>query len=271
MSKVRTFSYMAGAVLALCTAGSLAQAAVTPHIQTTGRPNTRAEAKAERTRSAAAPVTLTQNVDPNTIQDGVSVACSAGGVTTSNTWMRRFDLDGQHGITGPFCATSVDFGVELLTGGTQLTVATHCYNANTPGVIDLGQLATQDSVSFAGADGSLYFQNTAVTGCCTGATDDMVVEVTGADCLGSGACLQFFIGANSLGQTGPGYIGAVDCGINNPTDISLIGFPNDHIVLSVNGDADVPGTPAIGPLGIMVLVLSLLGGSAIFLRRQVIG
>lgn len=267
------FSLVAGAALVLCTAGSAAQAV--PTFSKTLKPRSGAVGHAHHT--TAAPISLTQNNDPNTIQDGVSVACSGGGITTANTWMRRFDLDGDHGISGQFCATSLDFGVELLTGSTALTVATHCYSANTPGIIDLGQLAPQDSVTFNGTDGALYFQNTTVGGCCTGSSDDMVVEVTGADCLGGGACLQFFIGANSLGQTGPSYLAAADCGIVNPTDLALIGFASDHVVMTVNGDdaggsgGSGGGTPAMGPIGIMLTVLALLGGSAIFLRRQVIG
>jgi hypothetical protein len=97
------------------------------------------------------------------------------------------------------------------------------------------------------------------------------MEVTGADCLGSGACLQFFIGANDNGQTDPGYLAATDCGIVNPTDIALLGFPDDHIVMTVNGDTGGRGVPALGPAGTMILVLALLGGSALFLRRQVAG
>lgn len=274
MSKVRMFSLLAGAALILCT-GSAANA--TPHsgahIQKTLRPNSRAIGIKPHVHTVAAPVTLTQSVDPNTIEDGISVACSAGGITTINQWMRRFDLDGAHGITGNFCATSVDYGVEVAAGAAQVTVATHCYSANTPGIIDLGQLATQDTVTFNSADGSLFFANATVGGCCNGSTDDMVVEVGGSsDCTLTGTC-QFFLGANDNGQTGPGYIGAADCGIVNPTDLALIGFPGDHIVVSVNGD-DGGGsgqTPAVGPMGIMIMVLALLGGSAIFLRRQVIG
>jgi hypothetical protein len=274
MSKVRTFSVVVGAALILCTAGSaLAARANQPHFNKSVLAERHLDQIGRKLRATAAAVSLTQSVDPNTIEDGLSVACSAGGVSTSNTWMRRFDLDGDHGIAGQFCASSLDFGVEILAGGTDLTVATHCIGngVNTPGIIDLGQLALQDSVTFSGTDGSLYFQNTAVGGCCTGATDDMVVEVTSEDCLGGGGCLQFWFGANDNGQTAPSYLGAADCGIVNPTDLALIGFPGDQIVMTVNGDDDSPGTPAIGPLGIMVMVVVLLGSSAFFLRRQVIG
>jgi hypothetical protein len=271
MSKVRTLSFAIGAALILCTLGSDAQAAGAAFHKA---PGVDRGAVGRKVRLTAAPVSLTQNVDPNTVEDGLSVACSAGGVTTANTWMRRFRLASSYGINGPFCVTSLDFGVELLTGGTMLTVASHCnpVSSNVPGVILLSDLVLQDSVTFNGTDGSLYFQNTVLGGCCTGATDDLVMEVTGADCLGSGACLQFFIGANDNGQTDPGYLAAADCGIVNPTDIALLGFPDDHIVMTVNGDSEGGGTvPALGPMGVTLLVLALLGGSAFFLRRQVVG
>jgi len=275
MSKVRTFSVVVGVALILCMAGSALAAAPRPSLNKSVLAERHLDQVGRKLRATAAPVSLTQNVDPNTIEDGMSVACSAGGVTTANTWVRRFDLDGDHGITGNFCASSVDFGVEVLAGATTLTVATHCISngVNIPGIVPLADLVLQDSVSFAGTDGALYFQNTLVGGCCNGSTDDMVVEVTGADCLGSGACLQFFIGANDNGQTGPSYIAAADCGIVDPTDLALIGFATDHIVITVNGDdgGGGGGTPAIGPLGIMAMVVVLLGSSAFFLRRQVIG
>lgn len=273
MSKVRMFSFAAGAALLLCTAGSAQAVAV--HIQKTLRPDTRSVGHKPHVHTAAAPVTLTQSNDPNTIQDNVSVACSAGGITTVNQWMRRFDLDGDHGISGQFCATSIDYGVELLSGGAPLHVQTHCYAAFSPGIIDLAQLTPSGDpgADFAGTDGTLYFANAVVGGCCTGSADDMIGEVTGAsDCTATGSC-QFFLGANSLGQTDPSYLGAADCGITNPTDLALIGFPTDHILISINGDTEggTSGTPAMGSMGIMILVLALLGGSAIFLRRQVIG
>jgi hypothetical protein len=62
-----------------------------------------------------------------------------------------------------------------------------------------------------------------------------VVEIASVDHLNTNAAGQFYIGANSAGQSGPSYISAPDCAVTNPTDLALFGFPNSHTVLNVNG------------------------------------
>ncbi|MFN8289756.1 MAG: HYR domain-containing protein [Chitinophagaceae bacterium] len=52
-------------------------------------------------------------------------------------------------------------------------------------------------------------------------------------CLSANAA--FFLGSNNLGQSAPSYISAPACGITTPTDISDVGFPDDHIILDLNG------------------------------------
>ena len=66
------------------------------------------------------PVSITQS-NSLTIQAGNSVSCNASGFHADNSYMRRFDLDGDHGIINPFVVSSVDFGVETAESGTGLT------------------------------------------------------------------------------------------------------------------------------------------------------
>ena len=63
--------------------------------------------------------------------------------------------------------------------------------------------------------------------------------------LGNG----FFIGSNGLGETGPSYISAADCGITAPTTTAAIGFPAMMIVMNVTGNdgAPCPVGPATNP------------------------
>jgi hypothetical protein len=65
------------------------------------------------------------------------------------------------------------------------------------------------------------------------AGSELVVEVLTPD--GAAAGNSFFIGSNAAAETGPSYLRAPACGVNNPTTTAAIGFPNMHIVMNVNG------------------------------------
>jgi hypothetical protein len=47
---------------------------------------------------------------------------------------------------------------------------------------------------------------------------------------------SFFIGSNPAGQSGPSYISAAACGLVEPTDRALIGFPSMHILLNLTAE-----------------------------------
>jgi hypothetical protein len=90
---------------------------------------------------------------------------------------------------------------------------------------------------------------------------------------------------NDLGQTHPTYIASASCGLPDPTDLGGVGFPNAHLVIKVNGDADghpdgdggcddggccddggdVPATTGVGAA---LLLLFLLASGAYFLRGR---
>ena len=119
-----------------------------------------------------------------------------------------------------------------------------------------------------------YF-NIEVGGCCDAFDQSMSIQLLSDDCQETGTCTQLFIGSNDLGQTAPAYISAADCGIVDPTDLALIGFPDAHIiqVINVNDTADgttttTTGVPASTGVGTMLLLLALLGGSTLLARRR---
>ena len=202
----------------------------------------------------------TQNIDPATITPANSVSCNAGGLHADNSYMRRFDLDGDHGVTGSINIDSVDIGIETAagTGGTQ------------PITINLYSIANADALLFANlnnigtlsanvADASAVIQNFVVTGTIDGTTDDLVVEVFTPD--GQGAGHSFFMGSNTAGQIAPSFIAAAACGITEPTDTAAIGFPTMHIVMTINASnaALAPPTPvpSLTWLGLALMVLTL--------------
>ena len=228
-----------------------------------------------------APTQITQSVDPTQIVAGNGISCGSGGITTDTSWFRLFDLDLDHGLTGTFTTEDVDWGAETITGSQDVNLFVHCLDDGLP---FLKQFLTQVGTSIQPVtDGALVFYNTALIGACDADTQSMAVEIYSFDCLDTGLCINLYPGGNDLGQTGPTYIAADDCGITDPTDLAGIGFPNAALVMVVNGDGtggtgdggsgdggsgDDGGVPATTGIGLMLLVLALGGGSAYFVRRK---
>jgi hypothetical protein len=271
MLKMRNVTVLVGAALVLLCAGAAVQAEPTLSISSIepGRYKT-----VVLPQSAA--LSITQNVDPATVEQ-VNVACSSGGISTENAWLRLFDLDTDHGAVGQFCAKNLDYAVEIATGAPDLNIRTYCLNEGLPFLYAfLG--APVDDVPVSQADTALEFFNVNVGGCCDSATQDMAVEVFAEDCLTNGTCLQFWLGANDNGQTKPSYIASASCGILDPTNMAAIGFPSIAVVYTLNGndegvdgDGDGDGdVPAVTGIGMLLMVLIVLGSTAFFaVRRRV--
>jgi hypothetical protein len=227
-----------------------------------------------------APQSITQSTDPNTLGAG-SIACGNGAATTENSWYRLFDLDGGHGLTGAFCAESVDYGIETaIDNGVpqNLVVTTACLPDGMPYLnLFLNEVGSE---VHAQADADLEFFNVTASGCCDADTESMSVELEAPlDCTVAG-CGQLYIGSNNLGQSGPTYLASVSCGVNDPTNIADIGFPDMHLVMIVNGDGtdgngdggqdgDDGPVPASNGIGMVLMLVLLLGSSAYFMRRRV--
>jgi len=227
-----------------------------------------------------APVTITQNFDPDTLEAGTSVACSDSVYTTENAWLRLFDLNDDHGLSDAFTVENVDWGMETLTGDVDIHVNIYCLEDGLPFLYQF--LTFQDAATTPATTGDLVFYNTPVGGTCDVETQSLAVELFGDDCAIVGTCTLYWIGANHLGQTAPSYIATASCGIVDPTDLGAIGFPDSHLVMVVHGydhhnghpddggcddggGGDVPATTSVGAV---LLLLILLGAGAYFLQRR---
>jgi hypothetical protein len=224
-----------------------------------------------------APWTITQSTDPDTLVAGTSVACNAGGNTTENSWLRLFDLDGDHGWPGTFYVESVDWGTEVVDGAQPLEVNVYCLDQTLPFLYQF--MTLKDMVSVPLTDETLTFHNTAIGGSCETATEDLAIDLHAPTDCTAGGCIKLFIGMNDLGQTAPTYIASASCGITDPVDLAGIGFPNAHLVMKVNaqgdccddgGDDDGGDVPATTGLGTVLLLLILLGSGAYSLRRRAV-
>jgi hypothetical protein len=162
---------------------------------------------------------------------------------TNNSYWRRFDLNGAHGITGCFTVSQVDFGIEDAFGpnGSQ-PVTVRLYTIPNAAGLNTANLTLIGFVGLSVPNQSLTIFSALVPGVVVDASLlDLVVEVFTPN--GQAAGNRFFIGSNSLGQTAPSYLSAADCGVAQPTNTSAIGFPGMHIYMAVTG-ADCP-TPTI--------------------------
>lgn len=201
---------------------------------------------------AAQITTLSQSVNNVTIVPNVSVACTGGGApnvtTLQNSYLRSYPLAS---LPGPVEVVSVRFGVELvstsLPGGYSLVIRLFADpNGGAPAPYASLQLRHTESFTIPGTA-----TNTIVIQPMTGAvatflpTETLVVEVEAPQGpTGS----KFFIGANSAGQTAPGYIRTPPCGIPEPVSLAgtPVNAPNMHVILDVNVSPPGGGNPYPG-------------------------
>lgn len=203
---------------------------------------------------AANAVVITQSVSQTLVAG--SVSCNSGGITSDNGYSRGFTL-ASHGITQPFQVSAVQFGVEQATAGAgnggQQAVTVNIYDGFTTSGSTLTYGALAGTTTGMVADGSLFMQTMNVNGLITSGL--LAVEIFVADSTGAGGDGDsFFIGSNALGQTGPGYIRSIGCGLPNNTQLGAIGFPNMHMVINVEGTA-VPEPASMAVLGAGALAL----------------
>jgi hypothetical protein len=177
---------------------------------------------------------LTQSSSQN-ITSGNSVSCNdmATGDHTDNSYYRVFDL-GALGIDGAFSVNQVEMGIELASslGGTQpAQVKLHQLN----GTFMLANLISLSVTNVNVTDTQLVVLPFSVSGTAP-ASSKLVVEFF----TPKGAGNSIFIGSNTLSETAPSYLRAVDCAISEPTTTAGIGFASMHIVMRVHGTYNKP-------------------------------
>jgi hypothetical protein len=187
---------------------------------------------AEVPDAAPMAVTLSQSNSLN-IVDGNSPACivTATGVTRENSYYRLFSL-ADYGVTGPFTAKTVSFGIEESTAQ---TVEVKLYTLS--GAFQIANLTPLHTQSFAvpavTAGAAQTTNVTLTTPVAVPAGAQLVVEVHVLD--GQATNAIFFIGSNTAGESGASYIRATTCSINEPATMASQGFAQVHVVLTVSG------------------------------------
>lgn len=259
----------------LCLLGALGLFSSSAMSASLSRSGVQAEATPQQPfGTACGPVQLQQTTS-NAITPQNSVSCNAGGIHTDNSYFRAYSLAS---YPAGFDVCAVTVGIETAASGLQanrpagggpgqpLTVRLY---SNVGGAFPAGTRTQVGSATVTVADQSGTLLNVPVTGSLP-AGAELVVEAFTPD--GTAGGNSFFIGSNNLGQSGPSYLQAPDCGVTAPTTTAAIGFPNVQIVLNAVGTpvaAAAPvAAPGPGPFALSLLVLSLLGIGATVLTRR---
>jgi len=196
-------------------------------------------------RGSCGAIDLTQSTDPNTALFGFSVACfNAGNVcTVENFYARSFDLALGATSGNAHFVRCVEFGVDETLGANPVDINIYeDTNGGAPNNANLVLLGTMSVPLADGLAGVLVSADLSALNILVPANVDMVVEVHSADlCTSPGPSNYYFNGANDAGQTGSSYIKAAGCGLPDYLALSAIGFPSQHMVMTVELDAAVPG------------------------------
>jgi hypothetical protein len=224
---------------------------------------------------------ITQNTDPATIAAGGGIACNGTfGTTDTGNW-RIYDLNGDHALSGEVCVKNVAYGMESVSSDQTITISVGCHSGQpdhpyVSAFIDLAYVTEVGTANELIPSGSnLVPFDTDAGGCCNADSEDLVIAIISPDCDAAGDpnCPansgQMFMGGNSAGQLHATYISAADCGITNPFDLALLGFPDAHHLQVITVNAGGGGVPAATGIGMLLMVLILVGTSAYFMRRQV--
>lgn len=164
-----------------------------------------------------------------------SVACQDKTNSFENSYYRVFDLV-EFGINEELNVTSVEFGVQRARGGSgEQLVAINLYSLNGPfELANLTQIGTFEAFL---PDDALTIFSAPIQGIVP-AGGTLVVEVFTPN--GEDEGNLFLIGSNAEGQTGLSYIRAPECGFNEPSDLTEMGFSDMHIVMNVYGELVQP-------------------------------
>lgn len=162
-----------------------------------------------------------------------TIACThyQGGPTTANSFVRDFNLARDFGITENFQVTSVEFGVELVTGPRQIILAIYSANGDLPNGANSLVLHREITYTSTAADQGKIISvplNATIP-----AGKVMVFEVY----IGPDESTNWYLGSNQLGETGISWLQANECGIEHLTNANtLMSGVLNHYVMNVVGE-----------------------------------
>lgn len=191
-------------------------------------------------------VTITQSTSLS-ITAANSVSCNGGApgfFHTDNFYYRAFTLSAFNPPLNlpEFMVQSVTIGVETANdgGGIGQPISVRIYDssANPPTNATIGAALSTENITVTDQAATLLAVPLTTQPVLLNASDILAVEIFTP--TGQASSHQFFIGSNTLGQSGPSFIKAPSCGLTDIGNLAGIGFPNMHIVMQVSGNNQTP-------------------------------
>ena len=178
-----------------------------------------------------------------TIVDLNSVACEQQfDVVSDNTFYRSFILS-DFGITGDYDITSVDYGIEIMSGapaeGYPVKVSIHTTDSTFP----TGNLTLLSEVTEMITNQHLQMHSTPIIATIPSGNEFVVSVSIESDAVtdGGNGEVSFQIGSNSDGELRPSYFMAPACSLPSPVTFASQGRPDIHLVMNVKGTGDTAG------------------------------
>ncbi len=165
------------------------------------------------------PISITQSNDINTIQN--SVGCASG----ETKYYRVFDTD-DYNVNTYLNIEEIVLGVREAFNSPIITITLYDYQ----GTLDPFSMTVLAQENVIVPDMNDDFINVPISAIVE-AGDQFAVEVTVPGALFSG----FVMGTNFGGETADSYLSSVVCGVPQPQTFSTLGYPNESLVMAVNG------------------------------------
>jgi hypothetical protein len=185
------------------------------------------------------------------IVDLNSVACEQQfDVVSDNTFYRSFILS-DFGITGDYDITSVDYGIENMSGapaeGYPVKVSIYATDSTFPE----GNLTLLSEVTEMITNQHLQMHSTPITATIPSGNEFVVSVSIESDAVtdGGNGEVSFQIGSNSDGEIRPAYLKAPACSLPNPVTFASMGWPNVHVIMNVKGTSDTAGIEDLALVG----------------------
>lgn len=179
------------------------------------------------TTSAFNQTPVTINTD-QTISAANSVTCNSGGIPASeNRFFHIYDLADYTNITDTAFFVRAKVAVETTAGGAYEIVAKMHILVGTPILANM-TLIVSDTAAII-PDANTYFMNIPFSSGYALPGDSLAAEYN----LPPGTVATFFPGSTTTAATGPTYIVASGCTINELTTVASLGFADMHLILTV--------------------------------------
>ncbi|MDX5585523.1 MAG: T9SS type A sorting domain-containing protein [Aureibaculum sp.] len=177
------------------------------------------------------------------IVDLNSVACEQQtDIVSDNTFYRSFILS-DFGIIGDYDITSVDYGIEIMSGAPVEGYPVKVSIYSTDSTFPTGNLTLLSEVTEMITNQHLQMHSTTITATIPSGAEFVVSVSIESDVIADGGNgeVSFQIGSNSDGEIRPSYLKAPACSLPTPVTFASMGRPDIHIVMNVKGIGDTAG------------------------------